>query len=58
MDFQQNKEIYPNLMFITVGDDRVRPEHEVLNGVIKPLFKEQLICFVRFRQCIQRFVRT
>jgi SPP1 gp7 family putative phage head morphogenesis protein len=36
-DFQRNKELYPNLIFRTVGDDRVRPEHEVLNGTIKPI---------------------
>lgn len=36
-DFQETKDLYPNLMFITVGDDRVRPEHEVLNGIIMPI---------------------
>lgn len=36
-DFQENKDVYPNLKFITVGDDRVRPEHEILNGTVKPI---------------------
>lgn len=36
-DFQNNTDLYPNLKYITVGDGRVRPEHEVLEGTIKPL---------------------
>lgn len=34
---QESKDIFPNLKFRTVGDDRVRQEHERLNGIIKPL---------------------
>ena len=35
--FQEDKKVYPNLTYQTVGDDRVRPEHQVLNGVTRPL---------------------
>ncbi|MRM84524.1 phage head morphogenesis protein [Riemerella anatipestifer] len=35
--FQEQKHLYPNLMYRTVGDSRVRPEHAVLNGVVKPI---------------------
>lgn len=36
-DFQQNKDLYPNLKYITVGDKRVRPEHQAWEGLIKPI---------------------
>lgn len=36
-DFQANKELYPNLKYSTVGDDRVRPEHRIWDGIVKPL---------------------
>lgn len=36
-DFEETKDLYPNLKFLTVGDGRVRPEHEILNGIIKPI---------------------
>lgn len=35
-DFEQNVDLYPNLKLITVNDARVRPEHKVLDGVIRP----------------------
>lgn len=35
--FLEQKEYYPNLVYRTVGDSRVRPEHEALNGVVKPI---------------------
>lgn len=35
--FQKQKHLFPNLVYRTVGDGRVRPEHAVLNGVIKPI---------------------
>ena len=35
--FQEQKEYYPNLVYRTVGDSRVRPEHAALNGVVKPI---------------------
>lgn len=34
---QESKDLFPNLKYRTVGDDRVRPEHERLNGIIKPI---------------------
>jgi len=34
---QETKDLFPNLKFRTVGDDRVRPEHERLNGIVKPI---------------------
>lgn len=35
--FQEQKHLFPNLVYRTVGDSRVRPEHAALNGVIKPI---------------------
>ena len=34
---QETKDLFPNLKFRTVGDARVRDDHERLNGVIKPI---------------------
>lgn len=34
---QENKDIFPNLKYRTVGDERVRRDHERLNGIIKPI---------------------
>lgn len=39
-DIQLVKEDLPNLTYDTVGDDRVRPEHQVLNGITKPVDDE------------------
>ncbi|TWP23516.1 hypothetical protein ETU10_07270 [Apibacter muscae] len=36
-DFQQDAELFPNLKYKTAGDSRVRPEHQKLNGTIRPL---------------------
>ncbi|MDB0610916.1 phage minor head protein [Tenacibaculum maritimum] len=36
-EIQEQKEIYPNLEYRTVGDSHVRDEHQLLNGVIKPI---------------------
>lgn len=36
-EFEANKDLFPNLMYITVGDDKVRPDHVKLNGIIKPI---------------------
>jgi len=33
----QDREILPLLEYVTVGDDRVRPEHKKLDGVIRPV---------------------
>ncbi|WP_407846958.1 phage minor head protein [Chryseobacterium sp. KCF3-3] len=35
-DFEQNVDLYPNLKLVTVHDARVRPEHKVLDGIIRP----------------------
>lgn len=35
-EFMQTKDTIPNLKYQTVGDDAVRPEHQLLDGVIKP----------------------
>lgn len=34
---QESKNIFPNLKFRTVGDDRVRDDHRALDGIIKPI---------------------
>ena len=34
---QADKDILPNLKYVTVGDDRVRPAHEKLDGLIVPI---------------------
>lgn len=36
-DYVKNADLFPNLEYRTVGDDRVRPEHSVLSGVVKPI---------------------
>ncbi|UGU15203.1 minor capsid protein [Sinomicrobium kalidii] len=35
--FEADKDLFPNLKYRTVGDDRVREEHTVLEGTVKPL---------------------
>lgn len=35
--FQQDRKIFPNLKYKTVGDSRVREEHRALDGIIAPL---------------------
>jgi hypothetical protein len=35
--FQQDADLYPNLIFRTMGDGDVRPEHAANEGVIKPI---------------------
>ncbi|WP_281752544.1 phage minor head protein [Neptunitalea chrysea] len=34
---QESKHLFPNLKYQTVGDDRVRADHERLDGIIKPI---------------------
>ena len=36
-DYVKNADLFPNLEYRTVGDERVRPEHAVLSGVVKPI---------------------
>lgn len=35
-EFMKTKDTIPNLQYQTVGDDAVRPEHQLLDGIIKP----------------------
>ena len=37
LSYQKDKDIFPYLRFQTVGDDRVRKEHKVLNGITLPI---------------------
>ena len=36
-EFQNDKDVIPNLEYQTVGDSSVRAEHQVLDGIIKPI---------------------
>lgn len=36
-EYQRNKKQFPNLKYKTQGDDRVRKEHEELDGIIAPI---------------------
>lgn len=33
----ESKDVLPYLQYITVGDERVRPSHNAMNGIIKPV---------------------
>jgi len=35
--YEENKDLFPNLKYMTVGDDKVRHDHEKLHGIIKPV---------------------
>src|SRR5690606_10905975 len=35
-DFENNVDLYPNVKLVSVRDARVRPEHKVLDGTIRP----------------------
>lgn len=35
-DFKRNLKLYPNVKFLTVADGRVRHEHQLLHGMIRP----------------------
>ena len=37
MDIEREKDTYQQLQYETVGDARVRPEHAVLDGIIRPV---------------------
>ncbi|HMQ77127.1 MAG TPA: DUF935 family protein [Flavobacteriales bacterium] len=37
LDIQRDKEVLPNLRFDTAGDDRVRPAHALLDGIVRPV---------------------
>lgn len=36
-DIESNQDLFPNLKYMTVGDDRVRHDHALLQGIIKPV---------------------
>jgi len=36
VEFEKNKRSMPNLKYVTVGDTRVRLEHQLLDGIIRP----------------------
>lgn len=36
-DIQDSKDVLPNLTYDTVGDARVRPAHQILDGITKPV---------------------
>ncbi|QAR30648.1 hypothetical protein EQP59_04450 [Ornithobacterium rhinotracheale] len=36
-EYQNNKDLYPNLKYKTQGDSRVREPHRLLNGIIAPI---------------------
>lgn len=35
--YQESKDVLPNLRFVTAGDDRVRDEHDKLDGIVRPI---------------------
>ncbi|HLZ87662.1 MAG TPA: phage minor head protein, partial [Puia sp.] len=35
--YQENKDLYPNIKYMTAGDARVRPAHALLDGTVKPV---------------------
>jgi len=35
--FERDKDTIPNLKYQTAGDDAVRPEHQLLDGIIRPI---------------------
>ena len=37
VDYQESKHIIPNLTYRTAGDDRVREEHALLDGITRPI---------------------
>lgn len=37
MTIEQDKEEYPQLQYETIGDGRVRPQHAILDGIIRPV---------------------
>lgn len=36
-DFEVDKDLYPNLKFVTAGDGRVRDQHKILDGTVLPI---------------------
>lgn len=44
-DYVKNSDLFPNLEYRTVNDERVRPEHAVLSGTIKPVTDDFWLTF-------------
>lgn len=36
-DIEENADLFPNLKYMTIADDKVRQDHEKLHGIIKPV---------------------
>lgn len=36
-DMKERKHLYPNIKYITVGDERVRQKHQAWNGIVLPM---------------------
>jgi SPP1 gp7 family putative phage head morphogenesis protein len=39
-NFERRADVYPNLKYVTQHDPRVRPEHQMLDGIIQPINSE------------------
>lgn len=37
LEIQANKDIFPNLKYVTIGDERVREDHAILDGTVRPV---------------------
>lgn len=37
MTIEQDREVYPQLEYQTIGDSRVRPQHSILDGIVRPV---------------------
>lgn len=35
--YEENQDLFPNLKYMTVADDRVRHDHDKLHGIVKPV---------------------
>jgi SPP1 gp7 family putative phage head morphogenesis protein len=40
LEFENNADLYPNLKYVAVDDERVRADHKMLDGIIKPIGDE------------------
>ena len=40
LEFENNTDLFPNLQYIAVDDSRVRADHQILDGIIKPVGDE------------------
>lgn len=37
LEIERDKDVFPFLRYSTAGDDRVRPDHQAIDGVVKPV---------------------